>query len=132
MNKGLVTMPLGKLIEALLLECKLLGFVFSSFIGTIHNKVFWIVRIVALSSSKGFALEVTSFGTHGARILFDQKGHIFFKVIRQARGTIFIFTILFHFFHLHNLGGGSRLLDLQSKVVGVIYPLNEVMGLLGL
>src|SRR3954462_15616418 len=135
MNKGLVTMPLGKLVESLLLKQKLLRFLLSSFIWTIRNKMLWTIAIVALSSSKCFALEVTSFVTqcsHGAHIIFDQKGHIFFKVICRARGNIFIFTIFFHFFHLHNLGGGSRLLGLQGEVVGAIYPLNKVMGFLGL
>src|SRR3954470_21405899 len=119
MNKSLVTTPLGKLVEYLLLERKLLRFIFSSFIGTIRNKMLWTIAIVALSSSKGFSLEVTSFVTqcsHGAHILFDQKGHIFFKVICRARGNIFIFTIFFHFFHLHNLGGGRHLLGLQGEV----------------
>src|ERR1041384_4030214 len=118
MNKSLVIMPLGKLVESLLIVRKLLRFLFSSFIGTIRNKMLWTIAIIALSSSKGFALEVTSFVTqcaHGAHILFDKKGRIFFKVICRARGNIFIFTI---FFHLHNLGGGSRLLGLQVKVVG--------------
>src|SRR3954462_4163469 len=104
MNKGLVTMPLGKLVESLLLKQKLLGFLFSSFIGIIRNKMLLTIAIVAFSSSKGFALEVTSFVTqcaHGAHILFDQKGYILFKVICWERGNIFIFTI---FFHLHNLG----------------------------
>src|ERR1041384_2051135 len=135
MNKSLITTPLGKLVESLLLERKLLGFIFSSFIGTIRNKMLWTIAIVSLSSSKVFALEVTSFVTqcaHGADILFDQKSHIFFKVICRARGNIFIFTIFFHFFHLHNLGGGSHLLGLHGEVVGAIYPLNKVMGFLGL
>src|SRR4051812_15981052 len=95
MNKGLVTTSLGKLVESLLLEHKLLGLLFSSFIGTIRNKMLWTVEIVAVSSSKGFSLDVTSLGTqcaHGAHILFDQKGHIFFKVIRRARDL-----------HLHNI-----------------------------
>src|SRR3954464_6444582 len=133
MNKSFVTMPLGNLVEPLLLENKLLGFLFSSFIGTIRNKMLWTIAIVALSSSKGFALEVTSFVTqcaHGAHILFDQKGHIFFNVICRARGNIFIIAIFFHFFHLHKLGGGSYPLGLQGEVVGAIYPLNKVMGLL--
>src|SRR3954470_14538023 len=123
MNKSFVTIPLGKLVELLLLENKLIGFLFSSFIWTIRNKMLWTITIVALSSSKGFALEVTSFFTqcaHGAHILFDQKGHIFFKVIFRARGNIFIFTIFFHYFHLHNLGGGSHILGLQGEVVGVV------------
>src|ERR1041384_2007817 len=135
MNKSFVTTPLGKLVEPLLLENKLLGFLVSSFIWTICNKMLWTIAIVALSSSKGFALEVTYFVTqcaHGAHILFDQKGHIFLKVIFRARGNIFIFTILFHFFHLHNLGGGSHLLRLQGEVVGGIYTLKKVMGLIGL
>src|ERR1041385_699897 len=132
MNKCLVSTPLGKLVEALLFEHKLLGFVFSSLIWTIRNKVFWTITIVALSSSKCFALEVSSFGIHGARIFLDQKSQVFLKVIRRARGNIFIFTIFFHFFHLHNLGGGSRLLGLQSKVVGAIYPLNNIMVSIGL
>src|ERR1041384_7860735 len=136
MNKSFVTTPLGKLVEPLLLENKLLRFLFSSFIWTIRNKMLWTIAIVALYSSKGFALEViTSFVTqctHGAHILFDQKGHIFFKVICRARGNIFIFTIFFHCFHLHNLGGGSRLLCLQGEVVGGIYTLKKVMGLIGL
>src|ERR1041384_8597035 len=96
MNKSFVTMPLGKLVEPLLLENKLLRFLFFSFIWTIRNKVLWTIAIVALSSSKGFALEViTSFVTqctHGAHILSDQKSHIFFKVIGRARGNIFSFT----------------------------------------
>src|SRR3954464_13255903 len=135
MNKSFVTMPLGNLVEPLLLENKLLGFLFSSFIGTIRNKMLWTIAIVALSSSKGFALEVTSFVTqcpHGAHIFFDQKSHIFFKVISHARGAIFIFTIFFHIFHLHKLGGGSRLHGLQGEVVGAIDPLNKIMGLLRL
>src|SRR4051812_48479038 len=135
MNKNLVTTLLGKLIESLLLERKLLGFIFSSFIGTIRNKMLWTIAIVELSSSKGFALEITSFVTqcaHSAHILFDQKSHIFFKVICWARWHIFIFAIFFHFFYLHNLGGGSHPLALQGEVVGAIYPLNKVMGLLGL
>src|ERR1044072_5416840 len=105
MNRRFVTTPLGKLVEPLLLENKLLGFLFSSFIWTIRNKVLWTIAIVALYSSKGFALEViTSFFTqcpHGAHILSDQKIQIFFKVICRARGNIFIFTVIFHFFHLH-------------------------------
>src|ERR1041385_615274 len=138
MNKSFVTTPLGKLVDPLLLENKLLGFLFSSFIWTIRNKMLWTIAIVALYSSKDFALEVTSFVTqcaHGAHILFDQEGHIFLKVICRARGNIFIFTIFFHFFHLfhlHKLGGGNNLLGLQGEVVGVVYPLNKVMGLLGL
>src|SRR3954471_14162300 len=136
MNKSFVTMPLVKLVESLLLENKLLGFLFSSFIWAIRNKVLWTIAIVALYSSKGFSLEViTSFVTqcpHSAHILSDQKSHIFFKVICRARGNVLIFTIFFHFFHLHNLGGGSHLLGLQGEVVGAIYPLNTVMGLLGL
>src|ERR1041385_306738 len=136
MNKSFFTTPLGKLVESLLLENKLLGFLFSSFICTIRNKVLWTIAIVALSSSKGFALEViTTFVTqcpHSAHILSDQKSHIFFKVICRARGNVFIFTIFFHFFHLHDLGGGSHLLGLEGKVAGAIYPLNKVMGLLGL
>src|SRR3954469_21179921 len=135
MNKSFVTIPLGKLVELLLLENKLIGFLFSSFIWTIRNKMLWTIAVVALSSSKGFALEVTSFVTqcaHGAHILFNQKSHIFFKVIFRARGNIFIFTIFFHFFQLHNLGGGSNLLGLQGEIFGAIYPLNKVMGLLGL
>src|SRR4051794_7775720 len=132
MNKSLVAMSLGKLVESLLLERKLLGFLFYSFIGTIRNKMLWTVAIVALCSSKGFAHEVTSFVTqcpHGAHIIFDKMGHIFFKVIRRARGTIFIFYIFFHIFHLHNLGGGSRLHGLQGEVVGAIDPLNKIIGL---
>src|ERR1041384_5576569 len=135
MNKSLVTTPLGKLVESLLLESELLGLLFSSFIGTIRNKMLRTIAIVALSSYKRFTLEVTSFVTqcaHGAHILFDQKGHIFFKVICLARGNIFIFTIFFHFFHLHNLGGGSHLLGLHGEVVGGIYTLKKVMGLIGL
>src|SRR3954467_3502871 len=111
MNKIFFTTPLGKLVESLLLENKLLELLFSSFIWTIRNKMLWTITIVELSSSKGFALEVTSFVTqcaHGAHILFDQKGHIFFRVICRARGNIFIFTIFFYYFHLHNLGGGSH------------------------
>src|ERR1043165_6846573 len=135
MNKSFVTTPLGKLVESLLLENKLLGFLFSSFIWTIRNEMLWTVAIVALSSYKGFALEiVTSFVPqcpHGAHIFSDQKGHIFFKVIGRSRGNIFIFTIFFYFFHLHHLGGGSHLLGFQGEVVGAIYPLNKVMGLLG-
>src|SRR4051812_21009231 len=115
MNKSLVTTPLVKLVEALLLEYKILEFVLSSLIWKIRNKVFWTITIVTLSSSKGFALEVSSFGSHGAHILLDQKGQVFFKVICRARDIIFILTIFFHFFHLHNLGGGSYLLCLQSK-----------------
>src|SRR3954470_18217209 len=117
MNKSFFTTPFGKLVESLLLENKLLGFLFSSFIWTIRNKMLWTIAIVALSSSKGFALEVvTSFvsrSPHGAHILSDQEGHILIKVICRARGTIFFFTIFFHFFHLHHLGGGSHLLGLQ-------------------
>src|SRR3954469_18261249 len=101
MNKGLVTTPLGKLVESLLLENKLLGFLFSSFIWTIRNKILWTIAIVALSSSKGFALEVvTSFVSqfpHSSHIFYDQKSHFFFKVIGRARGNIFFFTIFFHF-----------------------------------
>src|ERR1041384_1088520 len=96
MNKSCVPTPLGKLVESLLLENKLLGFLFSSFILTIRNEMLWTVAIVALSSSKGFALEVvTSFFPqcpHGAHILPDQKSHVFFKVIGRARGNIFSFT----------------------------------------
>src|SRR4051794_15245319 len=114
MNKSVLTKPLGKLVESLLLENKLLGFLFSSFISTIRNKMLWTIAIVALSSYKGFALEVvTSFVPpcpHGAHILSDQKSHMFFKVICRARGNIFIFTIFFHFFHLHHLGGEATFL----------------------
>src|ERR1043165_2410940 len=134
MNKSFVTTPLGKLVEPLLLENKLLGLVFSSFIWKIRNEMLWTVAIVALSSPKGFALEVvTSFIfriPHGAHIFSDKEGHIFFKVIGRARGTIFFFTIFFHFFHLHHLGGGSHLLGLQGEVVGAIDPIDKVMGLL--
>src|SRR3954462_4861253 len=134
MNKSFVTTPLGKLVESLLLENKLLGFLFSSFIWTIRNKVLWTIAIVTLYSSKGFALEVvTSFVSqcpHGAHILSNQEGHIFLKVIGRARGNIFFFTIFFHIFHLHHLGGGSHLLGLQGEVVGAIDPMNKVMGLL--
>src|ERR1041384_5232643 len=134
MNKGLCHTPLGKLVEPLLLENKLLGLVFSSFIWTIRNKMLWTVAIVALSSPKGFTLEiVTSFvsrGPHGAHIFSDKEGHIFFKVIGRARGTIFFFTKFFHFFHLHHLGGGSHLLGFQGEVVGAIDPIDKVMGLL--
>src|ERR1041385_9099161 len=109
MNKSFVTTPLGKLVESLLLENKLLGFLFSSFIWTIRNKMLWTIAIVALSSSKGFSLEVvTSFVSqcpHSAHIFSDKEGHIFFKVFGRARGTIFFFTI---FFHLHHLGEGSH------------------------
>src|SRR3954469_16419945 len=134
MNKSFVTTPLGKLVESLLLENKLLGFLFSSFIWTIRNKMLWSIAIVALSSSKGFALEVVtsfvSWSPHGAHIFSHKEGHIFFKVIGRARGTIFFFTIFFHFFHLHHLGGGSHLLGLQGDVVGAIDPIDKVMGLL--
>src|SRR3954469_14504603 len=135
MNKSLVTTPLVKLVKSLLLKHKLLGFLFSSFIGTIRNKMLWTIAIVALSSSKGFALEVTSFVTqcpHGAHVFFAQKSHIFFKVISRARGAIFIFTIFFHIFHLHKLGGGIHLHGLQGEVVGAIDPLKKIMGLLRL
>src|ERR1043165_9138886 len=104
MNKSFVTKPLGKLVEPLLLENKLLGFVFSSLKWTIRNEMLWTVAIVALSSSKGFSLEiVTSFVPqcpHGAHIFSDQKSHIFFKVICRARGNILIFIIFLYFFHL--------------------------------
>src|ERR1044072_6894996 len=60
MNKSFVTTPLGKLVESLLLENKLYGLVFSSFIWTIRNKMLWTVAIVALSSPKGFALEIVT------------------------------------------------------------------------
>src|SRR3954470_11953267 len=90
MNKSFVTIPLGKLVELLLLENKLIGFLFSSFIWTIRNKMLWTITIVALSSSKGFALEVTSFVTqcsHGAHILFDQKGHTSLKSFAEHKGA---------------------------------------------
>src|SRR4051812_14193024 len=136
MNKSFFTTPLSKLVESLLLEYKLLGFLFSSFIWTIRNEMLWTIAIVALSSSKGFSLEiVTSFVPqcpHGAHVFSDQKSHIFFKVICRARGNIFIFIIFLYFFHLRHLGGGNHLLGLQGEVVGAIHTLNKVMGLLGL
>src|SRR4051812_14580300 len=125
MNKGLVTTPLGKLVESLLLKQKLLGFLFSSFIGTIRNKMLWTIAIIALSSSKGFALEVTSFVTqcpHGAHIFFDKKSHIFFKVISRARRAIFIFTIFFHIFHLHNLEGEAFFTTFKARLLVLLIP----------
>src|ERR1043165_8550636 len=126
MNKSLVATPLGKLVESLLLENELLGFLFSSFIWTIRKKMLWNIAIVALSSSKGFALEmITSFVSrcpHGAHIFSDKEGHIFLKVIGRARGTIFFFTIFFHFFHLHHLGGEATFLAFKARLLVLLIP----------
>src|ERR1043165_462797 len=91
MNKRFLTTPLGKLVESLLLENKLLGFLFSSFIWTIRNEMLWTIAIIELSSSKGFALEViTSFVAqcpHGAHILSDQKSTSSSKSFAGHEGT---------------------------------------------